>query len=126
MPKPKLNLMDLTQNQIESRIQSANKRLYDLHQELARRDQLRKYGTDKPDLTEYAVSVSATFCLSVMATSTADAEDTVQNTDWLEWYWTAPGGAVRVDDHELAVETVYDDKETILPDWANAPVVGAA
>jgi hypothetical protein len=98
MTKSKINLTDLTTKSLKKRILSADKRIYALREELARREKIAVYGTDTPELNTYFVAVEASFSLTVQAVDKADARRVVDEAEWLEWYNTTPGDAVSVYD----------------------------
>jgi hypothetical protein len=103
MKKPKTKLSDLTKRTLNNRITSAERRIYDMKEELARRERIARYGTETPELREFNVAVDATFWTTVKAKDEADAIAVLDGgeVDFLEWYSTMPGEPIQVDDYQI-------------------------
>lgn len=112
MTKPKTKLSDLTKRSLNNRITSAEWRVYDLKEELDRREKIARYGTETPELREFNIAAMAEFSTRVQAKDEADAIRVFENSGWLDWDDTQPGGAVVVEGYwlthhaPLAVEAV--------------------
>jgi hypothetical protein len=89
---------------LSKRINSADRRILEMKEELARREKIARYGTETPELRQFDVVVEATFWLTVQAKDEADATNVVDETDWLVWYDTSPGKGIQVDDYSVEAE----------------------
>ena len=101
MFKPKTKLSDLTKRSLNNRLASAERRIYDMKEELVRREKIARYGTETPELPEFNIAVEATFWLTVQGKDAADATTVLDETEWLAWYNTSPGQGIRVDDYSV-------------------------
>lgn len=70
MMKP---LLELTDRELERCLSKAYQKVYDYEKEQSRRMLIERYGTDKPELNEYSLSISADCPLTVFAQSEEDA-----------------------------------------------------
>ena len=101
MNKPKTKLSDLTKRSLNNRIASADRQIYDMREELARREKVARYGTETPELSEFNIAVEVTFWLTVQAKDEADATTVLNEAGWLGWYNTSPGEGIRVDNYSV-------------------------
>ena len=99
MNTPKTKLSDFTKRSLNNRITSAERQIYDMKEELARREKIARYGTETPELSELNIAVEVTFWLTVQAKDEADATTVVDETGWPAWYHTTPGQGIRVDNY---------------------------
>jgi hypothetical protein len=104
MTQAKTKLTDLSTRNLRNRIVSAENRLWALRKEEARRDKIKTYGTDTPDLIEHEITVTMEFMLSVKAKDAGDAKRIVDEDAWFDWYLTNPANNVSVEDYYTSAE----------------------
>ena len=111
MTEPK-DLTTLTERQLVNRINAANKRIYKIKEEMARRMRLARYGTETPELRPYSVMLSITFYADVDAIDEKDAQalvgvepdDDLEHLGPVEWWWSTPGNQVLIDGFECSAD----------------------